>query len=108
MSLADVERRLGAWISGFVGPKDPTDPEPILSTMVRPVLMDAELFLQTGDYDGYDERQGMKGRLDHESLLVSGDEHRTLVPAADFLSWNEVVAVNRHTETLTMMILGSD
>ena len=43
-----------------------------------------------------------------EFKLLSEGQHPTLEWEAEFLGWNEVVAINRHAGTLTLVIMGSD
>jgi hypothetical protein len=110
-SLSDVESKFGHWMEGFFGPEHPTDPEPILADVIRPVLAGAELFMQTGDFDAYYESQLTKAsRIAHRDLSsrVFNDEHPTLVHAADILGWHEVIAIDRDAGTLTMLIMGAD
>jgi hypothetical protein len=75
------------------------------------VLVGAELFMQTGDFDDYYESQLTRAsRVAHRdlSLRVVNDEHPTLESAADVLAWHEAIAIDKDGGTLTMLVIGAD
>lgn len=110
-SQMDAEAKFSEWIRGFFGPEHLTDHEHILSSRIRPLLAGAELFMLTGDYDGYDTRhrtEEERGARWKESQRVWDGTHPTLGIEADMLDWNEVVAINWDVKTLTLIIMGGE
>lgn len=112
-STEEAEVRFSEWISEFCGPNS-TDPERILSELIRPHLGGAELFAQTGAYDererlyGSEEKEDREASSQLEEEIISGN-HPILDPAAGILmGWIEVVAINREAKTLTMVITSAD
>lgn len=111
-SALEAENAFEKWIREFCGP-DSTNPDRILSELIRPHIAGAELFLQTGGYDEYEElngKGGEEGQTFHEwNERVMREEDPTLDFAASILmGWIEVAAINREAETLTMIITSAD
>lgn len=111
-----AEKAFSTWISEFCGPNS-TDPERILSELIRPHIADAELFRQTGIYDEYEECNDPDGkggkearRAFHEWYLrvLAGEDPKLVDAAGILMGWIEVVAIDREAGTLTMVITSAD
>lgn len=112
-SAEEAEARFSEWISGFCPPES-TDPERILSELIRPRLVGGELFAQTGIYDererlyGLADKEGRQAsRLMEEEIMSNSDPELNPV-AGTLMGWIEVVAINRMAKTLTMVITSAD